>query len=117
MEKMFTEMLYEPSGEFENFSRMSLADFEFLLHKIGPRITKQDTDWRKAIPAKVRLAITLRFLATGDSYRSLHYLFKISSQVICKIIPEVCVAINEALKDQIKVRVFIIFYSQEHTVL
>ncbi|RVE40671.1 hypothetical protein evm_014677 [Chilo suppressalis] len=42
-----TDLLYdltrEPSGYFENFCRMSAADFEYLLNKIGPFIAKQDT--------------------------------------------------------------------------
>ncbi|CAH2088681.1 unnamed protein product [Euphydryas editha] len=54
------------------------------------------------IPAKIRLALTLRYLATGDSYKSLHYLFKVSTPAISQIIPEVCKAINSVLKDQIK---------------
>nr|CAI5865066.1 unnamed protein product [Callosobruchus analis] len=37
------------------------------------------------------------FLATGDSYSSLMYVFKISKQVVSKIIPEVCEAIIEVL--------------------
>ncbi|XP_048484222.1 uncharacterized protein LOC119693663 [Plutella xylostella] len=96
-------MLAEPSGEFDNFVRMSNSDFEFLIQKVSPVVAKQDTDWREAIPVKIRLALTLRYLATGDSFRSLHYLFKISSQLISRIVPEVCLALNEALKDFVKI--------------
>lgn len=64
---------------------------------------KKDTNMRKAVPIQERLAITLRFLASGDSYTSLGYLFKVSNQVISLIVPEVCEAINEAFKDEIKV--------------
>lgn len=103
MNQHIGELLKEPSGEFENCYRMSLEDFEFLLSKISPLICKNDTRFREAIPAKTRLAVTLRFLASGDSYKSLHYLFKISSQAISKIVPEVCAAINEILKNEIKV--------------
>ena len=88
MENQIAELLKEPSGELNKFVRMSFTDFEYLLEKILPIISKQDTTFREAIPAKVRLAVTLRFLVTGDSYRSLHYLFKISSQIISRIIPE-----------------------------
>lgn len=104
IEDKFNEFLYEPSGEFDNFCRMSYTDFEFLLQKISPMISKQDTDFREAIPAKFRFAITLRFLASGDSYRSLHYLFKVSVPMISKIIREVCRALIEILKDQVKVK-------------
>ncbi|XP_050308270.1 uncharacterized protein LOC126744758 [Anthonomus grandis grandis] len=100
---MLADLQQEHSGQFENFCRMSSSDFNNLLDRIGPSIARRDTKWRKAIPAKIRLAVTLRFLATGDSYQSLHYLFKISPQVISEIVPEVCSAIIEALKDNIKI--------------
>nr|CAI5842894.1 unnamed protein product [Callosobruchus analis] len=50
----------------------------------------------------MRLAITLRFLATGDSYKSLMYLFQVSYSTISLIVPEVCEAISSVLKDYIK---------------
>ncbi|CAH1969416.1 unnamed protein product [Acanthoscelides obtectus] len=102
MENQLAELYAEPAGEFDNFVRMSCSDFEYLLQKTSPMIAKNDTDRRDAIPVKVRLAVTLRYLATGDSYRSLHYLFKISSQVISLIVPEVCLALNDILKDLVK---------------
>lgn len=103
MNTFFMELTSEDGGEFSNFCRMSSSDFELLLQKIGPMIEKQQTRLRMPIPAKIRLALTLRYLATGDSYKSLHYLFKVSTPAISQIIPEVCQAINSVLKDQIKV--------------
>ena len=88
---------------FKNFTRMSKSDFEFLLNAIGPRITKRDTNMRSSIPITTRLAITLRFVATGDSYRTLMYLFKVHFSSICCIVPEVCEALIESLKEFIKV--------------
>lgn len=78
---------------FKNFTRMSKSDFELIINKIGPKIKKQDTNMRKAIPVVTRLAITLRFLATGDSYKSLSYLFRVSDASISDIVPEVCAAL------------------------
>lgn len=73
------------------------------LQQISPMVARKDTDWGEAIPVKIRLALTLRFLVTGDSFKSLqHYLFKISSPLISRIIIEVCLALNEILKDMIK---------------
>lgn len=103
MDNLLSDLVAEPTGEFNNFVRMSSSDFEYILQKISPIIAKKDTYWREAIPPKIRLALTLRFLATGDSYRSLHYLFKISSTLISRIIPEVCLALNQVLNDMIKV--------------
>lgn len=90
-------------GSFKNFMRMSSSDMEFLLGKIEYLIRKADTNFRIAISAQERLAVTLRFLATGDSYHSLMYLFKISKQAISKIIPEVCSALVKVLGDKVKV--------------
>lgn len=103
MENQLSELIVEPSGQFKKFTRMSLADFEYLLHKLEPIIAKQDTQLRDAIPAKIRLAVTLRFLASGDSFESLHFLFRISSSLISQIVPEVCAALNKVLKDEINV--------------
>jgi hypothetical protein len=112
MEKQLSELLVEPSGQFKKFTRMSLADFEYLLQKVEPIISKKNTRLRESIPARTRLAITLRFLASGDSFESLHFLFKISSSLISRIIPEVCMALNNVLKDEIKVSSKKILYFQ-----
>lgn len=99
--------------QFRNFTRMAKADFEHLLSMVEPKIARKDTPFRKAISARVRLALTLRFLATGDSYSSLQYLFRVSKSLISWIIPEVCHAIIQVLGDYIKVSCrfdFFIFY-------
>jgi len=93
----------EDGTNFYNFCRMSSSTFNNLLKMIAPSIEKQDTNYRKAIPANERLAITLRYLATGDSYISLAYTFKVSKQTISRIIPEVCAAIIGVLKEYVKV--------------
>lgn len=90
-------------GHFLNFIRMPLQCFEELHPMVEPIIKKRDTNLRCAIPSKERLLVTLRFLATGDSYQSLMLLFKISKQAISLIIPEVCGAINEVLRNQVQV--------------
>ena len=83
---------------FRNFTRMTASDFELLLQLIGPSIKKQDTNMREEIPISTRLAVTLSFLATGDSYRTLLYIFRTLVPAISTIIPEVCQAIIKSLK-------------------
>jgi hypothetical protein len=58
------------------FATMSPSEFEFLISWIEEKISKKDTTFRKAISVQERFALTLRFLARGDSYVSLQYLFK-----------------------------------------
>ncbi|KAJ8881453.1 hypothetical protein PR048_017934 [Dryococelus australis] len=65
------------------------------------RIGEKGTRFRQSVPVKVRMAITLRFLATGYSYTSLQYLFKISKQRISKIVPETCKALMKVLRQYI----------------
>ena len=43
----------------------------------------------------LKLAITLRFLATGNSFRSLEFSFRVAHNTISIFIPEVCQAIVE----------------------
>ncbi|XP_046145713.1 protein ALP1-like [Osmia bicornis bicornis] len=81
---------------------MSYEDCEKLLNIIVPQISKKNTNFRLGISVKEKLLVTLRFLATGDSYSSLMYLFKMSKQVISLIIPEVCEALLAGLKDFVK---------------
>jgi hypothetical protein len=53
--------------------------------------------------ASLKLEITLRYLATGDSFSSLAYLFRVPKCTISKFIPVACAAIYEALGDFLKV--------------
>lgn len=67
--------------------------------KVSPHIEKKNTNMREAIPSEERLAVTLRYLATGESYSSLQYQFRISASTLSLIIPEVCRIIFQVLKD------------------
>jgi len=42
-----------------------------MLDKVKAAIQKDDTNMRLAIPAESKLNVTLRFLATGDSFAGL----------------------------------------------
>lgn len=62
---LMNELALSDLAGFKNYTRMSSNDFEFLLEKISPLISRQDTTMRKAISARERLAVTLHYLATG----------------------------------------------------
>ena len=55
---------------------------------------------RESIRPGEQLAITLRFLATGDSYASLMFLFKRSRSSVCNIVPEISTTLYKAVKDE-----------------
>ncbi|XP_058830369.1 putative nuclease HARBI1 [Topomyia yanbarensis] len=83
---------------YKTFVRMSAEDFDHLLELTAPLIRKSDTQMWKVFPTGERLALTMRYLATGESFTSLQYLFRIPQTTISRIIPEVCEAIFSVLK-------------------
>lgn len=93
----------EESGQYKNFCRMSSEDFDHLLSLISDKICKSNTNYRDSISAHDRLAVTLRFLASGDSYASLMFFSKMSKATICNTVYEVCAAIIEGLHEYTKV--------------
>ena len=83
------------------FVRIDPHMFQELLHVVGPRITKTTTWFRQSIDPGLRLAITLRYLATGDSYRMLMYGFRVARNTICGIVRDVCEAIVSAYAEDV----------------
>lgn len=91
-----------PNDRIKDFLRLDREEFLHILSLIGPKIRREDTNMRKPITPKHRLAIALRFLASGDSYESLAYLFRVSSRSVSHIVREVCSLIVQELKDYVK---------------
>ena len=75
--------------------------FQELISRVGSRIEKQDSFMRKALEPRLRLAITLRYLATGDSYTSLQCGFRVARSTISLIMPETCEAIIQEYADEV----------------
>ena len=75
---------------------MSPQRFDHLLTLVGPRIRKNDANFREAIPPAERLATALRFLASGESQHFLAFLFCLGRSTISQIITETCDAIYPA---------------------
>ena len=73
--------------------------YQELLRRIGPRIAKS-IEGRPPLDPALKLNITLRFLATGDSYRDLEYQFLVAHNTISKFIPEVCEAVVDEYRDE-----------------
>lgn len=92
--------------DYKNYFRMNGEIYDLLLHLVSPYITKENTNMREAIPATERLAVTLRFLATGRSFEDLKFSTIISPTTISEIVMETCEAIIRVLKDYIKVSKF-----------
>ena len=63
--QLVQELRMADTSTYRNFLRMDVSAFDELLGLLGPLITYQDTNMRQAISPGERLALTLRFLATG----------------------------------------------------
>jgi len=91
----------EDRQAFVNFCRITPELFDEICDRIQDRIEKQSTNFVAAHPAGLKLAITLRFLATGECSKSLSYSFLVPRSTISTFLPEVCAAIHEEYKDEV----------------
>ncbi|TGZ46120.1 putative nuclease HARBI1, partial [Temnothorax longispinosus] len=86
-------MRFQNDETFFSYMRMSSIMFDSVLAKVGPKITKMETNWRRPIPAAARLAMTLRYLATGDGYQTIALCYRTGRSTTAQIIKETCNAI------------------------
>ena len=76
------ELAVEDAGGYRDFFTVNSQQFEFLFNAVSHRISKQDTKLRSSIKHAERLAVTLRYSATGETFKSLEYSFRISRTMI-----------------------------------
>ena len=69
-------------------------------------IQKQDTVMRPAISSRTKLGVTLRYLATGDSFRLLGLMFRVPHNTNPSFSPDDLAAIYDSLSPFIKVCVY-----------
>ena len=84
---------------FFRYIRMSPDRFQHLLSLVAEDIIKDTTNCRVPVSPEERLALTLRFLASGESQQSLCYSFRLGKSTVSKIVAETCSAIYLCLKD------------------
>jgi len=90
---LMSELAAESPELYKNFIRMPKEMFDEIVERVTPYIQKRRTFWRVPLDPGLRVAITLRFLATGNSYKSLQYSFRVAHNTISHIVPETCNAI------------------------
>lgn len=99
---LLRELAVEDPDSYCNHLRMDESKFEELL-LVAPLITKENTLMRDSIPTRIKLQIVLRYLATGDSFGSLKFLYRVPRNTISYFFQEACEAIWTALGKFIKV--------------
>ncbi|KAL3054476.1 hypothetical protein OYC64_017419 [Pagothenia borchgrevinki] len=85
---------------FQRYFRMTCVQFDDLLAQVGVRISRMDTNYRRSLSAAERLSICLRYLATGDSFRTIANSFRVGVSTVSTIIPDVATAIWDCLVEE-----------------
>lgn len=97
---LMKELEEEDIPGYISFQRMHPDLFKELLEMVTPLIQKKDTRMRRSIQPGLRLALTLRYLATGSDFKSTSFMFRVAANTISQIVPAVCAAIHQVLKDK-----------------
>uniref|UniRef100_A0A915E8U4 Transposase n=1 Tax=Ditylenchus dipsaci TaxID=166011 RepID=A0A915E8U4_9BILA len=82
--------------KFHSYMRMNLSEFNRLLGLVTPWLAWRSI--RTPINPEERLMLALRFLATGEAFRSLSFQFRLGVSTVSEIVSSTCRAIFSALK-------------------
>lgn len=85
---------------FRGHFRMSVSSFDELLQRVSQRIQRHDMSSQESVPPVERLMVTLQYLATGESFASLHYQFRLRKSTVALIVQDTCQALWELLHDE-----------------
>ena len=97
-ETIIRELILEDLAGFKEMFRMGYVNFETIISWIVVLISPQEiTGGHRLICAEEKLALTLRFLATGESFSSLSFQFQISKRAVAYIAKPVCESIVKCL--------------------
>ena len=80
---------------FTNFMKMTPEFFEMIKSRLEPCLARQTTNYRAPISVGEKLVLTIRYLATGESYTSLSCQFRVGRSTISKFLPKVCRTIQD----------------------
>ena len=97
---LITEMKLSDHESFYRYFHMTPPRFSHLLSLVGPSIRRQDTSFRSAIPPDERLAITLRYLVTGDSMQTISFSYRVGHSTVSGIIESTCDSLWNILMPQ-----------------
>lgn len=97
---LHSELRLEDKDAYRRYLRMDEDCFLELLGYVRSSIQKSDSCMRSAIPAEESLSMCLRFLATGECFRSLEYQSRLSLSFISNIMMQCCTVIFCSLKNE-----------------
>ncbi|KAK0394078.1 hypothetical protein QR680_000557 [Steinernema hermaphroditum] len=97
--KLFNELRSDEKS-FKEYTRMKPRTFYKLLHLVEPFLEPKKKK-TTGIVAEHMLVVTLRYLATGNSFHSLHFAFRMGVSTVSKVVKKTCDALHKALKNNI----------------
>ena len=89
------EMKQVDHSSFYTYFHMSPVMFDDLLIRVGPVITQMTSQLTSALPPGERLGVTLRYLVTGDSMKTIS-----GYATVCCIIKDTCQALWDVLSPE-----------------
>ena len=92
-DQLMVELRNEDQRAFKNFLHMPREIYDELLERVGPRIAKRHTSCRAPLEPGLKLALTLRHLASESSYMSIRYGWRVPHNTQSVIVRGVCQAI------------------------
>ena len=98
---IFQEIRKDPR-RCRDYIRMNNEQFLFLVELMAEDLQKHDTMMRKCISPEELTCLALRYLATGETFRSLEFQFRISRVRISQAVIEVSEAITNKLSNYLK---------------
>ncbi|CAK1582547.1 unnamed protein product [Parnassius mnemosyne] len=99
---LINELRVTKENDFKNYMRMRDSSFQKLLSLVSPYLKKKDTHMRKSLTPEEKLAVTLRFLATGRSFEDLKYSTLLFPRAISGAVLDTCNTLIYVLQDYLK---------------
>uniref|UniRef100_A0A3B1JEE5 DDE Tnp4 domain-containing protein n=1 Tax=Astyanax mexicanus TaxID=7994 RepID=A0A3B1JEE5_ASTMX len=84
-DRLMVELRNEDDKAFTNFMRMPPAMFDEIVGRLTPRLTRRTTNWREPLSPGLKVALTLRHLASGAKYQDMQYTWRVPHNTISKV--------------------------------
>ena len=69
-DNLVEELVLEDESEFQAMFRLNVGQFEHILNLVESSIAAEDTQFRQSISPRLKLQVTIRYLATGKTHNN-----------------------------------------------
>ena len=94
------ELRTEDLSGYREMMRMNYNQFLTILRVLEPHISKKQVIGGHKTIAAERLTLTIRFLASGETFRSLCFQFRMGRATISSIVREVCQVVFKCFREK-----------------